>query len=77
MLFVSIYVFVYKYTRTENWNIHIKWDSWCGNHTTALNIEKSQCKIGNMWDFPTQHKILYVPDAHQHWSSPFFFAAMT
>ena len=27
---------------------HMKWNSWCGNHNTAL-------KIGNLWYFPTQH----------------------
>ena len=48
---------------------HKKWHSCCGNHTTALKIGNSQCKIRNLWDFPTQHKFLYVLDAHQHWIS--------
>ena len=47
----------------------MKWNSWCENHTTAMRIGDSQCIIGNLWDFPTQHKVLYVLDAHQHWIS--------
>ena len=43
---------------------HRKWNSSCGNHITTLKIENSQWKIGNHWDFSSQHKIIYVPDAY-------------
>ena len=48
---------------------HRKWHSCCGNHTTTLKTGNSQCKVGNLSDFPTQHKVPYVLDAHQHWIS--------
>ena len=52
---------------------HMKWHSFYGNHTTAPKTRNSQCKVGNMLDFPTQHKVPYVLDAHQHWISQWCF----
>ena len=34
---------------------HKKWYSCSRNHTTALKIGNSQCKVGNLSDFPTKH----------------------
>ena len=48
---------------------HMKWHSCFGNHTTAPKTKNSQCKVGNLLDFPTQHKVPYVLDANQHWIS--------
>ena len=43
---------------------HRKWHSCCGNHTTALKTRNSQCKVGNLSNFSTQHRFLYVLDVH-------------